>query len=189
MCACSVVSNSATLRTAASQAPLSMGFARQKYCSTLQNPIFRGGRETPFSADYIKTRALPELFPSSGFKVLGFFHKWVFCTYFQKVPAALWRVEGTWSLGSLGDGRWGVLHSQCSEATRRACWGRCPPSTEPRAQSRPRARQRAESTLQADAFTPTGHRTREEGLFLLYWREHWSGRLTFPNHRLSCTLN
>ena len=152
MSACSVVSNSATPRTAASPAPLSMGFARQKYCSTLQNPIFRGGRETPFSADCIKTRALPELFPSSGFKVLGFFDKWVFCTYFQKVPAALWRVEGIWSLGSLGVGRWGVLHSQSSEATRQACWGRSPPSTEPHAQSHPRTRQCTESTLQAAVF-------------------------------------
>ena len=38
MHACSVMSNSVTARTAASQAPLSIGFSRQKYWSGLPCP-------------------------------------------------------------------------------------------------------------------------------------------------------
>ena len=38
VCACSVVSDSAMPRTVACQAPLSMGFSRQEYCSGLSCP-------------------------------------------------------------------------------------------------------------------------------------------------------
>ena len=42
MCACSITSNSATPRTVARQAPLSMGFSRQEYWSGLPFPLLGG---------------------------------------------------------------------------------------------------------------------------------------------------